>query len=166
MDRYKIEVSIGFGVFLNQKRTHTHTQISLISHMLLQSDIPKRAAPPTPRSRRVSSLDVSKVSIGPVPRRRVPETPSKKENDATLPLHSLLDKKSLQENDLTKAQEKQLNYLKVCAINIIERSLAEVDYFSRRGDRLEKMGRRLVRITLSLSLFSLCLHTHTHTNTI
>ena len=88
-----------------------------------------------------------------VPRRRVPETPSKKENDATQPLHSLLDKKSLQENELTTAQEKQLNYLKVCAINIIERSLAEVDYFARRGDRLERMGRRLVRIpSLSLSL--------------
>ena len=148
--------------FFEPNRTRAHTQIPPISKMLLQSDIPKRAAPPTPRSRRIPSLDVSEVSIGPVPRRRVPETPSKKENDATLPLHSLLDKKSLQENDLTKAQEKQLNYLKVCAINIIERSLAEVDYFSRRGDRLEKMGRRLVRMSLSLSL---SLHARTLTQT-
>ena len=163
MSRYKIRFSLVLEFFEPKTHTHTHTQISLISQMLLQSDIPKRAAPPTPRSRRVPSLDVSDVSIGPVPRRRVPETPSKKENDATQPLHSLLDKKSLQENELTKAQEKQLNYLKVCAINIIERSLAEVDYFSRRGDRLEKMGRRLVRISLSLSR---SLRAHTHTNTI
>ena len=133
--------------------------------MLRRGDIPKRAAPPTPQSRPSPLLDVSEVSIGPVPRRRVPETPSKKENDdARQPLHALLDKKSLQENELTKAQEKQLNYLKVCAINIIERSLAEVDYFARRGDRLERMGRRLVRMPLSLSL-SLSPHAHSH-NTI
>ena len=137
--------------------------------MLSPRDIPKRVAPPTPRSRQDSLLNVSDKSIGPIPQRRVPETPSRdgSENEAARPLHSLLEKKMLQENALTKAQKMQLDYLKICAINIIDRSLAEVDYFSRRGDRLEKMGRKLVQQkipSLPLSLYT-TRHTHTHIHT-
>jgi hypothetical protein len=138
--------------------------------LLKEQQVPKRAAPRTPsRSRRrVSSLvDVPEI-CGPVPKRRAPETPSKgktSDTNTTLPLHTLLDKKHVEKMALTKAQQREIDYLKICAINIIERSLAEVDYFVKRGDRLESGGRRLVPC---LSYFQIHIHyvyPHNHTIT-